>query len=69
MHHSTFNRLIDLAECSTQARCDIRFCFITRSLAVSTASSEATLHQSAERRFVGLILKAVALGDFDALLR
>jgi len=66
--HTHLHSFINLAECSTHAGLHRGLGLIARCSGVGIASCEATLHQGAQSRFVGLVVKTVALGDLNAFL-
>lgn len=68
MKHAAFHGLINLAEGCVHAGLNACLGLIAGGRAVSITRTEAALHQRAHRRLVGLVLKAVALSDLDALL-
>ena len=68
VQHTALYSLVDLAESGIHAGLNIGLGLIAGGGVVSLTGTEAALHQRAHRRLVGLVLKAVALSDLDALL-
>lgn len=68
MENTTLHGFVNLAERCVQAGLNAGLGLITRGGAIGLTCTEAALHQRAHRRLVGLVLKAVALSDLDALL-
>ncbi len=68
MENTALHGLVNLAERCTHTGLNRGLRLIPGSGAVGLTSAEAALHQRAHRRLVGLVLKAVALSDLDALL-
>ena len=69
VQHADLDGLINLAESSAEARLDGLLGGVARRLGVGRASSEATLHQGADRRLVGAVVQTIALSNLNAFLR
>ena len=69
VQHATLDGLVDLAEGGADAGLHGGLGLVARLLGVGRAGGEAPLDQGSHRRLVGTVLKTVALGDLDALLR
>ena len=67
MQNTSLHSFVNLAECRIHTRLNTGFCLIARGSGVGLTGTQTALHQSAQGRFVGLVLEAIALSDLDAL--
>ena len=69
VHGANLHSLVDLAESGVHAGLNHLLSVIAGLIAIAAAGGEAALHQGAQSRLVTAVAQAVALGNFDALLR